>query len=135
LAIGICQIKLAEDVQKIHFVYANAKTPCYYFLNKDLQTIKRENNVIGGVYKHEKTFSQTNLLLDRKTTFYIFTDGYADQGNEEKQRIGSEKVKNLILQYSDYPLQDQKKYFEDYFNEHQGISEQRDDVTVFAFKV
>lgn len=135
LAIGICQIRFGEDSQQIHFTYANAKMPCYYVLNNELQTIKRENHVIGGIYKNPKNYTQTHLLLDRKTIFYIFTDGYGDQSNSEHQRIGSEKVKELILTYFDYPLSEQKQLFESFLKEYQQDEEQRDDISIFGFKV
>ena len=68
---------------------------------------------------------------------YLFTDGYADQfGGESGKKMMTKRFKELILECKHLSMQEQEKYFADYFNTWKGPSvEQVDDVLIIGVRV
>ncbi|MGV3612148.1 MAG: PP2C family protein-serine/threonine phosphatase [Fluviicola sp.] len=90
-----------------------------------------------GKHVHDSvSFTQTEVALLKNDVVYCFTDGFADQfGGPKGKKFMKKQMKELILQYADLSLEDQKKTILKTFNDWKGLNEQIDDVTMIAFRI
>lgn len=67
-------------------------------------------------------------------SFYIFSDGYADQfGGPEHKKLKYRRFKQLLLNIHKLPAPDQKNILLQKFSNWKGDNEQTDDVSVIGF--
>jgi len=66
---------------------------------------------------------------------YLSTDGYMDQNNEERKKIGSKRFVQLISQIADKSIDEVKVIIENHLDEFQNGQEQRDDITVVGVRI
>ncbi|WP_411681277.1 SpoIIE family protein phosphatase [Clostridium thailandense] len=119
-----------------NLIYAGAKISLYKKNNEGLECFKGDRKGVG--YKNTSNdYEFTNYKIDLKDdeTFYITTDGYTDQGGGEKSLpFGKKRLKEVILKYSEKPLAEQLDLFQQELQLYMKDEEQRDDITVVAFK-
>jgi serine phosphatase RsbU (regulator of sigma subunit) len=118
--------------------YAGAKNPLYFIKNNELIEIKADVNPIGGIQKEDKrTFNKHLIKIDSPTTFYMFSDGYADQfGGEQGRKFMYSKFRELLLQIHSKPMEEQKQILDTTIeNWKGGKHKQIDDILIIGFKV
>ncbi len=119
--------------------FAGAKNPLIYIKNDKIYKIKGDIKPIGGMYfeKTEKmTFKNHQVIIDAPTTFYIFSDGYADQvGEDLGKKFMSGRFKKLLYEIHKLPMLDQRKVLEGILEKWKGNLPQVDDVMVIGFKL
>lgn len=107
-----------------------------------LKELKADKQPIG--YSEQPApFTSQHLLLNRGTTLYLFTDGYADQFGGENlpgSKAGGKKFKYRQLQQKllvmqEKSMQKQKQELEHCFTEWKGSLDQVDDVLVLGFRL
>ncbi len=82
--------------------------------------------------------SYTNVTLPgaTKSTCYLLSDGLLDQvGGEQQHSFGASRFREWVLQHAHLPLPEQRQALIDTLNDYRGAHPQRDDITVFAFRV
>jgi serine phosphatase RsbU (regulator of sigma subunit) len=91
-----------------------------------------------GAHHQAKPFLAHKLRLNPGDTCYLFTDGYADQFGGDKGGAGKKflyrRLKEMFLEMSHLPMQEQKKMLDKRFDEWRGRLEQVDDVCVIGFR-
>jgi ligand-binding sensor domain-containing protein len=131
--VAICVINRLERVLE----YAGAANPLYYIQDEELKEIKADRAGIGG--RQEDTpriFKKHTLLLDKPTTYYIFSDGYQDQfGGENNGKFMSKRLKQLFLDIHHKPMYEQKKIMDEVIMDWIKNTRQIDDILVIGFKV
>ncbi len=117
--------------------FAGAKHPLYYVSaqTKQLEVIKGDKISIGGKHSFDKIFSKKNIELSYNSTFYLFSDGYADQCNEERISFVSLKLQQLITEIASLPMTEQKTILETALDDFKQNAEQRDDILLVSVKV
>lgn len=107
-----------------------------------LKELKADKQPIG--YSEQPVpFTSHHLLLNRGTTLYLFTDGYADQfGGEDLPdgKAGGRKFKyrqlqQKLLTMQEKSMQKQKQELESCFIEWKGGLDQVDDVLMLGFRL
>ncbi|AEA46012.1 tetratricopeptide repeat protein [Fluviicola taffensis] len=89
-----------------------------------------------GTYAEEKPFKTHSMVLEPKTTIYLFTDGYADQfGGQNGKKFKYKQFKDSILAIHDRPMEEQKEHLETTFESWKGELEQVDDVCVIGIRI
>jgi serine phosphatase RsbU (regulator of sigma subunit) len=89
-----------------------------------------------GMYADEKPFNTHSMMLEPKTTIYLFTDGYADQfGGENGKKFKYKQFKESILAIHDRPMAEQQEHLETTFENWKGELEQVDDVCVIGIRI
>lgn len=117
-------------------LYAGAKIALYKRNKDGIECFKGDRKGIG--YRNTSDnyeFSNFEIDLKGDEVFYITTDGFTDQnGGEKNLPFGKKRLETAILKYSEEPLEEQMKLFREELQLYMKNEEQRDDITVIAFK-
>ncbi len=133
--IAICKINHSKN----SIEYSGAMRPLWIIENNELKEVKADKIPIGTQQKdREETISYTThtFKLNGNTSFYIFTDGYADQfGGPKEKKYSTSKFKNLLLSLQEIPMEDQYQIIKEEHLVWKGKNEQVDDILVIGFKL
>ena len=135
------------DFQAQTVIFAGAKVSLYWCdgggEKSSVGELKGNRTTLGG--KHPATFANQSTPLQStpdahdKTaanrTFYLTTDGLLDQaGGEKGFSFGVARFMELMQRHAHRPLEEQRAAFVAELEEYQGELEQRDDITLLAFR-
>jgi serine phosphatase RsbU (regulator of sigma subunit) len=134
--ISICLFEKRDEDTLMTIASAKSKTYCK-LSNGELEEFSGDKIYIGGGFRKEKEKEFTNfeLSLQKDNIVYFTTDGFADQNNKERERFGVKALKNLLKDSMNLPLEQQKQVLVKALTKHQGVEEQRDDITLVALKI
>jgi len=123
------------DLNTNQLQWAGANNPLYLIENGLLTEIKPDKQGIG--YNDDmKPFQNHVFQIEKGSSFYIFTDGYADQfGGEKGKKFKYSQLKNILLSASSKAIPQQKKLLDSEFETWRGNLEQIDDVCVIGVRV
>jgi serine phosphatase RsbU (regulator of sigma subunit)/FixJ family two-component response regulator len=122
--------------KKIHF--AGAKRPLFFISkNGELQEIKGSHYTIGGEINTEQPiYEQHTLSAQTGDKFYIFSDGYTDQFDEQdKKRYSSKQFRELLLKYNTVPVSELKDLLGQEWLRWRGSNQQTDDILVLGIQI
>ena len=131
--IALCAINIKEGWLK----FAGAFNPLYFVRSNELQEIKGDRFPIGFTKdKEDVHFAGHKIEIRQGDSFYIFTDGYADQfGGPNGKKFMYKQFKNLLLSVQERNMQDQKTMLEKTMESWRGDLEQIDDILVMGFRI
>lgn len=115
--------------------WSGANNPLWYIQDNQLQEIKANKQPIG---KTDNPTPFTTHTLDYKegTTFYLFTDGLADQfGGPKGKKFKYKQFADLLLENNNLPQEVLTKIIDQKFEEWRGPLEQVDDVCVIGIRI
>lgn len=119
--------------------FAGAKNPLVYIQNEELNTLKGSKLTIGGTsnkYYNEKSYQKHTIDISIPTTFYIFSDGFQDQFDEEsKRKFMIKKLRELLFEIHDSEMSEQKQILDDVIELWRGDTVQLDDILLIGVKV
>ncbi|MEM7363636.1 MAG: SpoIIE family protein phosphatase [Pseudomonadota bacterium] len=123
--------------QKNRVDLVGAKRPIFYIQAEEMCLLKGSKHTIGGGRLHkEKTYDKTSLDFEPGALkVYLFSDGYVDQMNEQRQKFSRKKMLSLLEQNQHLSMQQQRKYLEQEIHTWMGEDEQIDDILVIGFQV
>ncbi|MGZ3864248.1 MAG: SpoIIE family protein phosphatase [Bacteroidia bacterium] len=125
------------DSATLELQYAGAFNPLYIVRNGELIQHKADKFPIGYRGDDEvKPFTNNIIQLQKGDTFYIFSDGYADQfGGPKGKKLMIGNFRDLLLKASTLPIEKQKEYLNQTIEEWRGGLEQVDDILVIGVTV
>lgn len=124
------------DENKKIMQFAGAFRPLVQVRNGDLIRIKSDAAPIGGFRGEDPSFSKHEISLEKGDTFYIYTDGYADQfGGSHNKKYMTKRFREFLLSTNHLPLEDQEKELQKEFVRWKGDADQVDDVLVLGFRI
>jgi serine phosphatase RsbU (regulator of sigma subunit) len=131
--IALCRLDL--DEMKLNFSGAN--NPLYFIRNGELTEIKGDKVPIGMFIKDRfRPFTDHELSLQKGDTFYLFSDGYADQfGGEKGKKFKYRQFQSLLLSVQHYSMDGQLKIIAETLARWQGDIEQVDDILVIGVRI
>ncbi len=134
--IALCAI----DLQQKRIEYAGANRPLWLFRkNKayEIEIIKPTKQPIGGLELEDKREYQNHeISYESGDTFYIFSDGFADQfGGPKGKKFMLSNMQNLIKENIESPMKDQKTNIANSFRLWKDNLEQVDDVLVIGIRL
>jgi len=125
-----------EKPNRKTFTFAGAKLPLYVYRDGELSIFKGSRKLIGGTFKtKEKNFLNHEIEWHENMTFYLLSDGYQDQNNNERKSLSKTQLQKVLSDIADYPLEMQKIRLEDTLDEWQGDEPQRDDITIMGVRL
>lgn len=125
------------DLKNNELVYAGANRPLWHIRNNDLLVYKPNKFPIGGLQvEHNEKFSRHVITLQKNDTFYLFSDGFADQfGGERSKKLMTKKFKEMLLSIRHLGMREQEHFLQSHFEKWKGNNEQVDDVLVIGIRV
>ncbi len=135
----------------LHYAGANRplwitrKNPLYKGEGAEMgvEEIKPTKHAIGGFTKSDQYFETHEIQLQQGDTFYIFTDGYADQfggedlpdGKTGGKKFTTKKLKQLLIDIQHKSMPEQEKHLNTVINTWSLNREQVDDILVIGVRV
>lgn len=130
--IAICTINEKTQIMQ----YAGANRPLYFVRNNELMETKANKVAIGGhVQDEEKIFNNHEFALQKGDTFYLTTDGYADQFNPADKKLMTKRFKEILLSIQNLSMQDQEKHLAQFIKHWKQNTEQTDDILVIGVRI
>ncbi len=137
LEIAVLKIQFHNE-RDLEVTYSGARLPfVYYEPGKELTLVRARGKSIGGLFGNiSESFGQLTVTVDKKTVFYLFTDGYKDQVCKKSgKRINSKQFLNLLEEVKDLSIPEQGRRLEQFLDECMEGEEQRDDISVLIFRL
>ncbi len=131
--IALCNIDSKNKTIK----YAGANRPLYYISNDQLEEIRGTRYCIGGYQtEDERDFVTNEIRYKTGDCIYISSDGYADQfGGENGKKFMTKKLKALLVEISQLPMEQQKKQLEEALISWKGNHDQIDDILLIGIRL
>ena len=124
------------DFENLKMQYAGAYNPLYLCRNNELIEVKADRMPIGIYIKEKESFTNNEIDLENGDTFYLFSDGYADQfGGEDGQKFKSKNFKELLLEIHHKPMAEQREILNTTIDKWRGRWEQVDDIIILGIRV
>lgn len=115
--------------------WSGANNPLWYVQNKNLVEVKPNKQPIGKS-DNPLPFTTHKIDCETETTFYLFTDGMADQfGGPKGKKYKYKQMQELLMQNHQLNLNLQKELLDKSFMDWKGKLEQVDDVCVIGIRV
>jgi serine phosphatase RsbU (regulator of sigma subunit) len=122
-------------------LYFSGAKRSIYILRKEneiwkLKELKGNKVAIGGITrKKEKIFSTIEFEIMENDIIYMLSDGFVDQNNKENEKYGINRFEEFILNIADNDLSIQKMLILQELSTFMKDTQQRDDITILAFKI
>ena len=116
-----------KDTQILEF--AGAYNPLIRVRNGELEEFKGDRFPIGMTSVHNsKKFTNCEMKVEKGDSFYIFSDGYADQfGGDEGRKFRKKNMKDLLVNIQDKSMKEQgeelEKFILDWMKDHDQIDD------------
>jgi tetratricopeptide (TPR) repeat protein len=124
------------DLEKNILEYAGANRPLVHIRNGELHEISPTKASIGGHTPDGQEFDNHIIETKKNDTFYIFSDGYADQfGGAQGKKFMTKKLKQALLSIQQLSMKEQEKALYNTFLEWKGRHEQIDDILVIGIRI
>ncbi|MES2567849.1 MAG: SpoIIE family protein phosphatase [Bacteroidota bacterium] len=103
--------------------------------NKEFKEIKANKQPIGKT-DNPKPFTTHEIEYENGTTFYLFTDGFADQfGGPKGKKFNYKQLSDLIINNQNQTMSEQQTILSETFKAWKGDLEQVDDICIIGIKL
>ena len=103
--------------------------------SKELIKLASGRGYIGGNRSQEVHFSTHSFSLEKGQMLYFSTDGYTDQNDLQRNRLGLQTLNKTLSEIYDLPIENQKTILLTTLEKHQKNEIQRDDISVVGILV
>lgn len=123
--------------QQVSIEFAGARRPLWYIEKhcSAMQVMAGSRLSIGLPYQEGRKIETKAFLCKKGTRFYLSSDGFADQNNQAKKKLGSKKLTQLIFLSNKNPLYKQKQVLEYHLDGFMKGTDQRDDILLLGLEV
>lgn len=131
-------VKMEKSGHITTLTYSGANRPLWIIRKNTLEVeeIKATKHAIGGHTSNEQVFEEHCILLYPGDSFFIFTDGYADQfGGNKQKKITTKLFKDVLVKNRMTNISGLKKILDTYLHDWKGKNEQIDDILIIGIKV
>ncbi len=126
---------LCIDHKNKQIFWSGANNPLWYINNNELHEIKADKQPIGKT-EYPKPFTTHHISYEARTTFYLFTDGFADQfGGPKGKKFKYKPFGDLLLSNNHLPLKQQSNLINNAFEDWKDNLEQVDDVCIVGIRI
>ncbi len=126
---------LCIDSKNKNIYWSGANNPLWYIQDSELKEIKADKQPIGKS-DYLKPFTTHQIEFKENTTFYLFTDGLADQfGGPNGKKFKYKQFSDLLIKNNNLTQKQQADIINKAFCDWKGDLEQVDDVCVIGIKI
>lgn len=133
--IAICVI----DKSNHTITYAGAHNDVLVVRNNELLQLKVSNRPIGFFSEKNmfEPFTSQTFDFQKGDRVYLYSDGFMDQFHHTtREKFGRQQFENMIKGFSNVPMEDQRKLFEENLLKWKGFAGiQIDDICVLGFEL
>jgi ligand-binding sensor domain-containing protein/serine phosphatase RsbU (regulator of sigma subunit) len=119
--------------------YSGARRPLLIRLatNGRLIEFKADRKSVGGGASpaDQETFSTQTWLLQPGDSLYLGTDGFSDQNNDHRRKLGRSRLHEVLTQNGHLPMRMQGQVLSELLETHRGKQPLRDDITLVGVRV
>ena len=120
----------------IDLFFSGAKNDVYIYSEKgEKLVLKGTRKSIGGYQVAGREFETQSLFVPKESFVYAFSDGFKDQNNVARRKVGSSRFESWLYDAYDQPAHDQLNRLEHKLNHFMVDTLQRDDILVLGFRV
>ncbi len=114
--------------------YAGGYNPLVLIRNGEIEEIKADRFPIGMTSVHDsKKFTNNEIKVQKGDSFYIFSDGYADQfGGPEGKKFRKKNMKDMLLEMQALTMKEQGEKIEKHILEWMEGYDQIDDMVLIG---
>ena len=124
------------DFENNKLKFALAHNSLWLWRKGELQEFKADKMPVGKHDRQDTPFTSHEIEIQKGDSFYIFSDGYADQfGGEKGKKFKAANMKRLIGSIQDKGMKEQEAALSKAFEDWKGNLEQIDDVVVIGVRV
>ncbi len=132
----VCLCKIVENENHEKTLYfSGAKRPLCRVRQGEMQQFAGTRRYIGGRTGTEKKFETQVIDLQKNDVIFLFSDGYADQNNVQRESFGSKRLFSLFKENAGLSCKTQKVILETALIDYMQQVEQRDDITIIGVKI
>jgi phosphoserine phosphatase RsbU/P len=122
------------DLERRILRFAGARISLYWSNGRSVSMARADNRPLWD--RRAGTYNDHTIPLAREYTYYLATDGIMDQaGGEDGFGLGTQRFERWLLDHATKPLAEQHQAFRDSLAAFMGRHPQRDDITIFSFRV
>lgn len=131
--IALCAI----NHKKKRLLFSSANRYLYFIRNGELNETKGDHFNIGGIMHEDvRHYNLYDIPLEEGDVFYIFSDGVSDQfGGDKAKKFGYRRLKELLLEIHQKPMDEQKLIFEKTLVSWMGNNDQIDDFLMIGIRI
>ncbi len=122
------------DLNTNQLQFSGANNPVMIYRKGELIEFKGDKQPIG-IYKKMTPFTKQVVDLEVGDKIYTFSDGYADQMNEDENRFKIANLKKLIIDNGEKNIGEQLSVFDTTYESWKGSYDQMDDVVVLGVEI
>jgi serine phosphatase RsbU (regulator of sigma subunit) len=128
--ISVCTVDFDENM----LYWAGANNPLYLVRGNELIHY-RADKMPAAIHYRMLPFTLHKVELKKGDSFYIFSDGFADQfGGPNQKKFMSNQLKETLVTLAGVPMLKQAEKLNDIFESWKGDSPQVDDVTLIGVR-
>ncbi|TAH25104.1 MAG: PAS domain S-box protein [Cytophagales bacterium] len=130
--IAFCKINHKSKIVE----FAGAHRQLLHLSNGQITEYKGDKWAIGGgIYKNQTHFTNHQIKVKKGDAIFFFSDGFPDQfGGAENRKFTANKIKNIILENSNNPIEKIHVTLLSEFEQWKGDNKQTDDVLLIGIK-
>ena len=131
---ALCVVDLKNKIVE----FSGAKNPIIYVSEEEVFRIRGDKESIGGGYGvFENDFTTHQIIVEKPTWFYLFSDGFIDQfGGADGRKFMIKGFVDLLAGISILPANQQREMLKSTLKDWLGTQfQQVDDILVVGFKV
>lgn len=133
-SMDICLVKFNPKNRKATF--AGANRPLYVVQDNTLVKYPGDMKSVGGFQRETKRFfTNHEIHLSSNSLLYLTTDGFVDQMNPDKRKIGPKQLLKILEENSNKPLAIQRDILLHTLSVYSNGEEQIDDICILGIKV
>jgi serine phosphatase RsbU (regulator of sigma subunit) len=124
-------------INTYNLTWSGANNPLWIIRKgaSEIEEYKGDKQPIGK-HSSPKPFTAHTIQLNEGDTFYLFTDGFADQfGGPKGKKMMYKAFKDLLISIQNKPLFDQKEFLYQSLLNWRGSLEQVDDVCIIGIRI
>jgi serine phosphatase RsbU (regulator of sigma subunit) len=128
--------QMTNDQCLLH--YAAANRPIWIIRKglAEIEEIKATKKAIGGFTDDNQHFDTHQIQLQQGDTFYLFTDGYADQfGGPDRKKLMTKQFKEILLEIQHKTMKEQEQHLNTFIENWKASTEQIDDILVIGVRI
>ncbi len=135
LHINICVV----DKENLYIEHSGSGIPMVIINKYNNQLLEPKNERYGLPFDEDlMEFTDNRIRVKKGDIFYLMTDGFSLQQiamRKNKEGFGYSRVKDLLLEISDYTMEKQISLLEEIIIELKGNESQTDDIVVIGVKM